>query len=61
MIRLAGLGANDRFAEQRALVCDRFRFEADTPWFTGRIYDYGIAALTPDGCRTAVPAAVDVD
>ncbi|GHF03936.1 DUF6183 family protein [Streptomyces morookaense] len=47
--------------EQQALACNWFRFEADTPWFADRIFDYGIAALTPDGRRLAVLAAVDVD
>ncbi|MEU1626775.1 DUF6183 family protein [Streptomyces sp. NPDC020096] len=38
-----------------------FHFEADADWFHNEIYDYGIAALSPDRRRIAVLAATDTD
>ncbi len=57
----AGRGAGAAEVERRAQACTWVRFEADTEWFHNEIYDYGIAALTPDGRRIAVLAATDTD
>ncbi len=48
--------------ERRARQSTWFHFEADTDWFHNDIgSDYGIAALSPDRRRLAVPAATDTD
>ncbi|MDI3417940.1 DUF6183 family protein [Streptomyces luteolus] len=47
--------------ERRARKCTWFHFEADAEWFHNEIYDYGIAALSPDRRRIAVLAATDTD
>ncbi|MFD7914511.1 DUF6183 family protein [Streptomyces sp. NPDC059752] len=38
-----------------------FHFECDSEWFQNEIYDYGIAALSPDRRRIAVLAVTDTD
>ncbi|MEY9938942.1 DUF6183 family protein [Streptacidiphilus sp. MAP5-3] len=38
-----------------------FHFDCDASWFHNEIYDYGIAALSPDGRRIAVLAGTDTD
>ena len=57
----AGATATAAAVEHRARACAWFRFEADSEWFFNEIYDYGIAALTPDGRHLAVLAATDTD
>jgi hypothetical protein len=60
---LAGLsGDADTASVQRvALGCSWRYFEAPTPWFRQVAWDFGIAALRPDGRTLAVLAATDTD
>lgn len=60
---LCGIGATATAAavEHRARACAWYRFEADSEWFFNEIYDYGIAALAPDGRHLTVLAATDTD
>ncbi|MBK6016984.1 DUF6183 family protein [Streptomyces sp. MBT53] len=57
----AGVTATAAAVEHRARACAWYRFEADSEWFFNEIYDYGIAALAPDGRHLAVLAATDTD
>lgn len=57
----AGATATAAAVAHRARACAWYRFEADSEWFFNEIYDYGIAALTPDGRHLAVLAATDTD
>ncbi|MFF2507777.1 DUF6183 family protein [Streptomyces sp. NPDC058067] len=53
--------ANAEQVERQARQSTWFQFEADADWFHNEIYDYGIAALSPDRRRIAVLAATDTD
>ncbi|MFD9635365.1 DUF6183 family protein [Streptomyces violascens] len=53
--------ASAQEVELRARQSTWFHFEADADWFHNEIYDYGIAALSPDRRRIAVLAATDTD
>ncbi|GAA0452734.1 DUF6183 family protein [Streptomyces sp. NPDC046215] len=57
----APAGASAAEAEQYARQSTWFHFESDAAWFHNEIYDYGIAALSPDRRRIAVLAATDTD
>ena len=57
----AGATATAAAVEHRARTCAWYRFEADSEWFFNEVYDYGIAALAPDGRHLAVLAATDTD
>ena len=56
-----GVTATAAAVEHRARACAWYRFEADSEWFFNEIYDYGIAALAPDGRHLAVLAVTDTD
>jgi hypothetical protein len=60
---LAGAPADADAAEveHHARESAWFHFECDTAWFHNEIYDYGLAALSPDRLRVAVLAATDTD
>lgn len=47
--------------QQAAESCSWRYFEAPTPWFRQVAWDFGIAALRPDGRTLAVLAATDTD
>ncbi|GGK61998.1 hypothetical protein Ppa06_60940 [Planomonospora parontospora subsp. parontospora] len=51
--------AADAEVEQRVRVCTWFGFEGSTPWFYRVVWDIGLAALSRDGRRLAVPTATD--
>ncbi|GAA2121212.1 DUF6183 family protein [Actinomadura alba] len=57
----APAGASAEEVERHARQSTWFHFEADADWFHNEIYDYGIAALSPDRRRIAVLAATDTD
>ncbi|MGW7469140.1 DUF6183 family protein [Streptomyces xantholiticus] len=57
----APLGASAEEVERHAMESTWFHFECDSDWFHNEIYDYGIAALSPDRRRIAVLAATDTD
>ncbi|MEU1566562.1 DUF6183 family protein [Streptomyces mirabilis] len=58
----AAEGASADKVERHARQSTWFHFEADTDWFHNDIdADYGIAALSPNCRRIAVPAATDTD
>ncbi|WP_248928468.1 DUF6183 family protein [Paenibacillus hamazuiensis] len=49
------------FVLKQAESCRWWYFEAPTPWFHHVAWDFGIAALRPDGRTLAVLAATDTD
>ncbi|MCX4826184.1 DUF6183 family protein [Streptomyces sp. NBC_01142] len=57
----APAGASADEVERHVRQSTWFHFEADADWFQNDIYDYGIAALSPDLRRIAVLAATDTD
>jgi hypothetical protein len=60
---LAGAPQDAPFAEAESLVREStwYGFDAETAWFDQVAWDFGIAALAPDGRRLAVLAATDTD
>jgi hypothetical protein len=57
----APVGASWEEVERCAVESTWFHFECDSDWFHNEIYDYGIAALSPDRRRITVLAATDTD
>jgi hypothetical protein len=57
----APVGASAEEVERCAVESTWFHFECDSDWFHNEIYDYGIAALSPDRRRITVLAATDTD
>jgi Family of unknown function (DUF6183) len=47
--------------EARSRACSWYEFAADTAWFLGVAWDFGLAAVAPDRRRLAMVAATDTD